>query len=345
MKTEADLAVLPYLSPEYHARDSEQMVRQRQELRILADEFAVPLVGYRAGMDWLIWLFPPEEIILRSLDEQAFVQALLVQINRAYTSRLVQLLELAGRSLPARLVRIHRFLEPAAVPRIRTSHAGGGDTTLLCRRRPVYLPDGQRGDAAAELAALDFDCLFGVDPATRPIALEQVRAALPGKALWGGISGPLQLGAGTPAQVERAVEQAFAACSRRGFVLGPAVGIRAVWPWENIEALDPAWRRLRAGKTRDMRKLRCTCIPVCRNTGLYSSLAALFNVSLCLVIWHSCHRACILLHSLYYKWEGIHQTNNQIEKLTIKGFKSIRNLNDFHLNRLNVLIGANGAEK
>jgi predicted ATPase len=36
---------------------------------------------------------------------------------------------------------------------------------------------------------------------------------------------------------------------------------------------------------------------------------------------------------------------NPIEKITIKGFKSIRNLSDFRLGKLNILIGANGVGK
>jgi predicted ATPase len=36
---------------------------------------------------------------------------------------------------------------------------------------------------------------------------------------------------------------------------------------------------------------------------------------------------------------------NSIDKLTIKGFKSIRSLENFELRRLNILIGANGAGK
>ncbi len=38
-------------------------------------------------------------------------------------------------------------------------------------------------------------------------------------------------------------------------------------------------------------------------------------------------------------------TNRYIEYLTIKGFKSIRNLNNFKMDKLNVLIGSNGAGK
>lgn len=38
-------------------------------------------------------------------------------------------------------------------------------------------------------------------------------------------------------------------------------------------------------------------------------------------------------------------TSKPIDTLTIKGFKSIRNLNEFRMDGLNVLIGANGAGK
>ena len=38
-------------------------------------------------------------------------------------------------------------------------------------------------------------------------------------------------------------------------------------------------------------------------------------------------------------------TKNRIDKLTIRGFKSIQHLDDFYLGRLNILIGANGAGK
>jgi predicted ATPase len=36
---------------------------------------------------------------------------------------------------------------------------------------------------------------------------------------------------------------------------------------------------------------------------------------------------------------------SSLDKLTIKGFKSIRDLEDFELNNLNVFIGGNGAGK
>jgi hypothetical protein len=96
-----------------------------------------------------------------------------------------------------------------------------------------------------EFAALDFDCLFGVDPAMRQVDLRQVRRALPGKSLWSGISATFHIGRGTPAEAERAVEEAFDSCGRLGFILGALEAIRHNWSWENIEACERAWRRLR----------------------------------------------------------------------------------------------------
>jgi hypothetical protein len=75
--------------------------------------------------------------------------------------------------------------------------------------------------------------------------LKRVRSELPGKSLWGGISGPEHLGRGTAEEVEQAVEKAFADCGKRGFILGPGVVFRNYWPWENLEAMERTWRRLR----------------------------------------------------------------------------------------------------
>ena len=121
---------------------------------------------------------------------------------------------------------------------IRACHSAGGVF--------IYLMDSGVVPMLGELGRLDFDCLFGVDPATSPVDLRRIRQALPGKSLWGGISGPLHIGRGTPGDAEHAVERAFEACGRSGFVLGPGVGIRYNWPWENVEACERAWRRLRS---------------------------------------------------------------------------------------------------
>ena len=45
--------------------------------------------------------------------------------------------------------------------------------------------------------------------------------------------------------VTAAVEHAFEAFGRRGFILTHSGGFRGHWPWENLEIADRAWRRLR----------------------------------------------------------------------------------------------------
>ena len=223
------------------------MKSAHRRARSLADEFRVPLLCYHsAGMDWLIWLYPPAEIIVRARSDPAMVHALLDRINAAYTRRLEVLLDLGVDGVCRRAGRIRGLVEPAGFPRVRARAARRGYPHDPCRRLPViYLMDTGVVPLLGELGTLDFDCLFGVDPAVRPMDLPDVRKALPGKSLWGGISSTFHLGRGTPAETELAVEQAFESCGRVGFLLGPLEAIRHDWPWDNILACDRAWRRLR----------------------------------------------------------------------------------------------------
>lgn len=248
-KSEADLATLPYLFPLDNPTDTERLTREHQAARALADEFQVPFICYHpAGMDWLIWLYTAEEAIIRAKLEPDFVQRLLKHVNQAYSRQLRLMVDLGVDGVcrrgwyesadlwsPAMFVQFAR--EPLEED-IRVCHSAGGVF--------IYLMDSGVVPMLGELARLGFDCLYGVDPATRPVDLRRIRQALPGKSLWGGISGPLHLGGESPAEVEHAVERAFAACGRTGFVLGLGVGLRYNWPWENIEAAQRAWRRLRS---------------------------------------------------------------------------------------------------
>jgi len=248
-KTPQDLATLPYLFPLENPRDTEQIIQQHHDARTLADEFEVPLFAYfSGGMDWLIWLYPAEEAVLRTQDEPEMVHALLNHINAAFTTRLKTTLELGVDAVVRRgwyesadfwnPSMYTEFACPALKQEIALAHAAG---TLF-----FYLMDTGIMPILDQLAALPFDCLLGADPATSNQDLVTIRRALPGKALWGGVSGPLHLGMGTPAEVEQVVEQAFATCGNTGFILGSAVGYRYDWPWENLLAFERAWKKGRA---------------------------------------------------------------------------------------------------
>ena len=248
LKTAADLAALPYLFPRHNPADEAAMATAHAQARALADEFAVPLVGYLPdGLDWLIWLFPAQEAVLRAALDPDFVGALLAPVNAAYQQRLGVLLDLGVDAVLRRgwyestdfwsPALYAQFARPPLLAEVDATHQAGIPF--------IYQMDSGIMPLLDELAAVPFDCLLGADPATSQQDTGTIRARLPGKALWGGLSGPLQLGRGTPAETEAAVERAFAACGNRGFVLGPGVGIRHDWPWANIEACDRAWRRLR----------------------------------------------------------------------------------------------------
>jgi len=244
-----DLAALPYLFPIETAAQEEGIARAFRQARTLADEFGVPVFAdVRPGLDWLVWLFSAQGAVFLALDAPDMVKRILDQIGSAYRRRLGLLLALGVDGVirsgwyesasiwSPKLYREHAV--PQLEQEIRATKAAGIPM--------VYLMDSGVPSLLPELDRLDFDCLAGVDPATGGgTDIADIRRRLPGKAMWGGISGPLHLGRGAPADVEKAVERAFLACGRTGFILGPAVGFRADWPWENLEACDRAWRRMR----------------------------------------------------------------------------------------------------
>lgn len=251
-KTEDDLEALPYLFPVEHAADMEAMRAAHARSRALADEFAVPLIAFHpAGMDWLTWLFPPEEMVVRMVEQPGMMCRILDHINEAFRRRLDLLLALGVDAVLRRgLYESTDFWSPrifaeCAVPPLKQ------EINRVHNAGALHIYDMMSGIKALlpQLAELEFDCLIDFDPAYGGLPdLGVLRDALPGKSIWGGISAPEHLGRGSPEETERAVQNAFACCGHRGFILGPRAGIRHDWPWENIEACDRAWRRLRSSR-------------------------------------------------------------------------------------------------
>ena len=99
-----------------------------------------------------------------------------------------------------------------------------------------------------DLAELPFDCLWGVEPVLGVEDQRVVRESLPGKSMFGGVSGPEHLSKGTPENTVRGVEEAFKIMGKTGFILGPRTLFRSHWSWENLAAFENAWKRLRKGK-------------------------------------------------------------------------------------------------
>ena len=243
-----DLESLDYLFPLDNPADTAKIVQEYQEKRKLADEFNVPLFTYLdAGMDWLIWLYPADEAVLRVVDDPEYVRKLLGHINQAKCNRLKLLLDLGIDGIQRRgwyesvdfwSPQIFReFAKPELETEIEMAHrAGKPFCYIMVTGIMPLLP---------ELASLPFDCLLGPDPVVGGQDFRQIREALPGKTIWGGFSGTGHFINGTPEDAARAVADAIAICGKERFILGMEVSFRSYFKWENFVAAEQAWKMLR----------------------------------------------------------------------------------------------------
>lgn len=247
-KDVADLDMLDYLFPPDNASDTKAIMEEHKNKRELADEFKVPLIVYLdSGMDWLIWLFSPEVAIFRTMDDPEFMRRLLSPINEAKRRRLELLLRLGVDGVMRRGWYVssdlwspsvfREFAMPALKTEIEMTHRAGIPY--------IYVMDTGIAPLLPILASLDFDCLYGADPVLGRQDLLQLRQALPGKAIWGGLSGPGHFGAKDPEVAGKAVENAIDMLGRTGLILGMAASYRHYWPWENFKAAERAWIRRR----------------------------------------------------------------------------------------------------
>lgn len=247
-KEKADLPALEYLFPVENTGDEEAIYREYKEKKALSEEYRTPLFVYLdSGMDWLTWLYPQEEAIIKLLDEPDLIDSLLSQINKAKRKRLEILLKMGVDGVYRRgwyestdfwspdIFR--RFAAPELKLQVEMAHNAGSVYTYLMMTGIMPLLD--------DLAEIDFDCLVGVEPALGNQNLSEIRYRLPGKSIWGGISGPEHLQRGTPEVIEAAVEKSFECLGKKGFILSPAVIFRRTWPWENLMALERTWKKYR----------------------------------------------------------------------------------------------------
>ena len=247
-KDDASLETLPYLFPEHNPHDEEAIAKDVAAKKALAQKYGVPLMVYvDSGMDWLTWLFPADQTVFTVMDSPDKAKRILDTIAAAKRQRLEFLLSLGVDAVIRRGWYestdlwspgvFREFAVPNLVKEIDMTHAHGtGFIYLMVTGIMSLLPD---------LAALGFDCLAGPEPVLTGQSQKIIRESLPNKSIFGGISGPEHLSRGTPETIAAALEDSFAIMGKRGFILGPCVGFRHNWPWENLFALDAAWKKLR----------------------------------------------------------------------------------------------------
>ena len=134
--------------------------------------------------------------------------------------------------------QVERFLVPFLKKEIKAMHAGGAVVTYtVCTGIMPMLHI---------LSDLGFDAYNSIEPVLTGQDMRAVADALCDRhAIWGGVSGPIHIGEGTPEIARQAVHDAFEIFGPRGLVLNAVPSIRAHWPWENGLAMFDAWRDLR----------------------------------------------------------------------------------------------------
>jgi len=247
-KNDADFDTLEYLFPEHNPLDEERLYKEYVAKKALSETYEVPLMVYvDSGMDWLTWLFPAEQAVLMVMDKPEQTKRLLDAITTAKRQRLEFFLKLGVDAVIRRGWYestdlwspgvFREFAAPNLTKEIDLVHRYNvGFIYLMVTGIMPLLPD---------LAALNFDCLAGPEPVLTGQDQKVIRDSLPGKAIFGGISGPEHLSRGTPETINAALEASFKIMGKKGFIVGPCVGFRSNWPWENLMALSEAWKRLR----------------------------------------------------------------------------------------------------
>jgi hypothetical protein len=203
-------------------------------------------------IDMLMWLCGGTEPLLWAYDAPEFLTELIRMIEGWNRERLRLHLE-SGVELVMRRAwyegtefwspKLYRqFVLPGLKQDVALAHEYGARFGYIITSGVMAL-----ADAILESGA---DVMVGVDPGEgKGTTLDEVAAAFGGKlALWGGVSGPLQVEEATVEEVRAAVQAAMDALAPTGrFILCPADNIRADTDqaWRNVGVFIGTWQSLR----------------------------------------------------------------------------------------------------
>lgn len=244
-----DLGPLRYLlSPP----DKDQLKAFREKAAVYrkaAAEKQVLLEGAYVSLgDTAAWLMGPQSLMFAFEDDPEFVEELLEviwewhvkQVEILLDEKVDVILHRGWYELPDfwGLEPYRRFLKPLLRKEAEIVHQAGARFSYIMTKGVMPLLD--------DFLDIGVDVLWGPDPVQGEADLPRLAQKLKGRiCIWGGMNSILTLGEGTPADAERAVEEALQVLATDGgFVLFPVDQIVAATPWENIEAMLRRWKEL-----------------------------------------------------------------------------------------------------
>ena len=222
------------------------------ERKRMADEYGViTYASCGSGLTHALQLFGPQQAVILSMEQPEIIERYL-EIEHAATLRCAEVLAGWGVDVIRRNgfyettdywspSQIRRWLVPRLRREIEAMRSNGAATVYTVCTGIMPILD--------ILADLEFDAYNDIEPALGHQDMRAVaRALCPSHAIWGGVSGPIHIGEGTPETARQAVRQAFELFGPQGLILGAVPSIRAHWPWENALAMFDEWKKLRAMK-------------------------------------------------------------------------------------------------
>ncbi len=200
------------------------------------------------GLTSALQLFGAQQAVMVSMDNPEMIQRFL-EIEHQTTMKRAEVMAGWGVDIIRRNGfyettdfwsprQIREWLAPLLREEIAAMKSGGAAVTYTVETGVMPILD--------VLAELDFDGFRDIEPVLGNQDMSVVAERLCGRhAIWGGVSGPIHIGEGTPEIVRQAVRDAFKVFGPRGLVLSAVPSTRAHWPWENSLAMFDEWRRLR----------------------------------------------------------------------------------------------------
>lgn len=245
-----DLAALQFLLTPPKEEDVASFQQEVHKAQRFAQEQGVMLVGgWGIGMDMANWLCGIQNLMMLSIDEEAFIGDLLEMIH-AWNRKRMEVVLSAPVDLYIRRAWYEGcdFITPGffrrqILPRLKTEvdlvHDHGTKFGYICSSglQPMLSLFSEAG----------IDVLIGIDPVQGTYTnLTTIKEKIGDTTcLWGGVSGAVTVELGSEAQVRSAVQQAISTLGPNGFILSPVdnITIDAPQTWQNIQVFIDEWKK------------------------------------------------------------------------------------------------------
>lgn len=244
-----DLDALRYMLLPPQEEDVAAFQQEAQHAHNFVAEHGVLLAGgWGVGLDMAFWLCGMQDLMVRMMEQPAFVCELMDLIH-AWNVRRMEVVLAAPVDLYIRRAWYEgcdfitpRLFRQVLLPQLKAeadlAHQHGAKYGYICSSGTKPLLD--------DYLEAGIDALIGIDPIQGTYTdMPLMREKLGGKiCLWGGISGAVTVEMGSEQEVRAAVRHAIQTLGPNGLILSPVDNITVDAPrtWRNTDVLIDEWR-------------------------------------------------------------------------------------------------------